>query len=107
MRSSLVGNERRRREFVDEKKLLSFVAVRIGTYRATPPCSVLWQNLWIGSYDLRTLLRSCIEKKITGFHVVYGVSAQASAPYDLTHTCELLSWKPQEEMDSQFLKAAG
>ena len=95
------------RKFVDEKKLLAFVAVRIGSYRPTPPRDVVWRNLWIGSYDLRTLLRSCVERKIAGFHVVYGVSAQASAPYDLTHTCELLGWKPQEEMDSQSLQAAG
>jgi len=84
------------RTFVDEQTLSSFVAVRIGWYHPSPPRSEEYQHLGIGAKDLRSLLRRCVEAKFEGFHVVYGVSAQPTAPYDLSHTRRLLSWEPQE-----------
>ena len=80
--------------FVDQGKLGSFVAVRIGAYFAGPKEEEEWQRLWIGAGDMQTLLRRCVEVDFAGFHVVYGVSGQSSAPYDLRHTESLLSWKP-------------
>lgn len=82
--------------FVAQKKLQSFIAVRIGAFRVTPPEDPLWRNLWIGVQDIRNLLRRSMETKFTGFHVVYGVSAQPTAPYDLSYTRSLLSWAPQQ-----------
>lgn len=73
------------RMFIDQDKLQSFVAVRIGSYGLTPS-EEDQLRLWIGSEDIRGLLRRCVEADFAGFHVVYGVSAQSSAPYDLTHT---------------------
>jgi NAD+ dependent glucose-6-phosphate dehydrogenase len=84
------------RMFVDEERLMSFVAVRIGHYSPEPPKAVELSTRWIGVQDIRNLFRRCVEAKFMGFHVVYGVSAQPSAPYDLSHTCRLLSWKPQQ-----------
>jgi nucleoside-diphosphate-sugar epimerase len=86
--------------FVAEKRLQSFVAVRIGAFSPNPPENPAWRNLWIGPRDIRTLLRRCIEEQLSGFHVVYGVSAQLTAPYDLSHTYNLLSWQPSECIDS-------
>jgi len=83
------------RMLVDEGRLKSFVAVRIGSYQPLPPQDEVERRLWIGTHDLRCLLRRCVEEPFEGFHVVYGVSAQPEAPYDLSHTCSLLSWKPQ------------
>ena len=85
------------RMFVDQRQLRSFVAVRIGAYAPEPYRSDdRLRALWIGSRDIRTLLRRCVESTADGFHVVYGVSAQPIAPYDLTYTADFLSWKPRQ-----------
>ena len=85
------------RMFVDQGQLRSFVAVRIGAYAPEPYRSDdRLRALWIGSSDIRTLLQRCVESTAEGFHVVYGVSAQPTAPYDLTYTSDFLSWKPRQ-----------
>jgi nucleoside-diphosphate-sugar epimerase len=88
--------------FVAEGRLQSFVAVRIGAFSAIPSTASPWRHLWIGTADIRSLLRRCIEKQFSGFHVVYGVSAQPTIPYDLSHTRGLLSWMPQEQYDREI-----
>jgi hypothetical protein len=88
--------------FVAEGRLQSFVAVRIGAFSAIPSTKPPWRHLWIGTADIRSLLRSCIERQFSGFHVVYGVSAQPTVPYDLSHTRGLLSWMPQEQNDHEM-----
>lgn len=84
------------RMFVDGGQLSSFVAVRIGNHWPTPSKIPETQVLWIGVDDIRSLLRRCVEAEFTGFHIVYGVSAQPAAPYDLSHTRCLLSWAPRQ-----------
>lgn len=84
------------RTAVDEGQLDSFVAVRIGCYEPVPPEDGEQRQRWIGVQDMRSLLRRCVEAPFAGFHVVYGVSAQPTAPYDLTHTRRLLCWEPQQ-----------
>ena len=84
------------RRCVDELGLGSFVAVRIGSYHPVPPKNEDARRLWIGPEDLRSLLRRCVEAEFEGFHVVYGVSGQPTAPYDLSETCRLLSWAPRQ-----------
>jgi len=88
------------RMFVDEQKLQSFVAVRIGYYDPTPSDDELLRTRWIGSADIRSLLRRRVEAEFDRFQVVYGVSAQPTAPYDLSHTRDLLSWEPSQLRDS-------
>jgi nucleoside-diphosphate-sugar epimerase len=83
------------RSFVDQGRLRSFVAVRIGAYAPEPPAHDD-HPLWIGASDLRTLFRRCVDADFHGFHVVYGISAQPTGPYDLTHTRELLKWLPRQ-----------
>jgi nucleoside-diphosphate-sugar epimerase len=83
------------RSFVDEGRLRSVLAVRIGAYEPAPPAHDE-DPLWIGVSDLRALFRRCVEAELGGFHVVYGVSAQSSAPYDLTYTRKLLAWDPHQ-----------
>ena len=84
------------RSLVDEGKLISFIAVRIGNYNPEPPEDPEFRTRWIGARDMRSLLRRCVEAEIKGYHVVYGVSAQSDSPYDLSHTRRLLSWEPQQ-----------
>jgi NAD(P)-dependent dehydrogenase (short-subunit alcohol dehydrogenase family) len=91
---------------VAEGKLDSFVAVRIGAFSPTPPKNPPWRNLWIDPPDIRTLLRRCVEAQFSGFQIVYGVSAQLTAPYDLSHTCSILSWQPSGYIDSQVCDTA-
>ena len=82
--------------FVDEGRLRTFIAVRIGNYSPRPPKDEILRTRWIGGDDIRSLLRRCVEADVEGFHIVYGVSAQKTAPYDLSHTRELLSWEPRQ-----------
>jgi uronate dehydrogenase len=84
------------RTLVEESHIGSFVAVRIGSYHPVSPEKQEICRLWIGSKDIRSLFRRCVEAEFNGFHVVYGVSAQRIAPYDLSYTSRLLSWKPEE-----------
>jgi nucleoside-diphosphate-sugar epimerase len=84
------------RMFVDGGRLTSFAAVRIGNHYPTPSKIPESKALWIGVDDIRSLLRRCVEAEFTGFHIVYGVSAQPTAPYDLSHTRRLLSWNPRQ-----------
>jgi len=84
------------RMFVDQQQLKSFVAVRIGNFNAAPPEDEVLRTRWIGVEDMCSLIRRCVEAEFSGFHVVYGVSAQATAPYDLTHTRALLNWQPRQ-----------
>lgn len=83
------------RMFVEQQELGSFIAVRIGSYHPQPPKNKDIR-LWIGPRDLCSLMRRCVEVEAQGFHVVYGVSAQPMAPYDLSYTTRLLSWKPEQ-----------
>jgi len=84
------------RTLVGEGRLGSFVSVRIGYYDAVPPSKEELRRRWIGPVDIRRLFRRCVEAEFDGFHVVYGVSSQTIAPYDLSYTSRLLSWKPEQ-----------
>jgi uronate dehydrogenase len=87
------------RMFVDQRQLRSFVAVRIGAYGREPhKTDERLRAIWIGVQDLRSLLRRCVESSAEGFHVVYGVSGQPTAPYDLSYTCNFLSWQPRQNV---------
>jgi uronate dehydrogenase len=80
--------------FVDEGRLTTFIAVRIGNCAREVPSNPIKRTRWIGFQDIRRLFRCCVETPVTGFHVVYGVSRQPAAPYDLSHTSRLLGWVP-------------
>lgn len=82
--------------FIDQNLLESFVAVRIGHYSHDPLVKGPSRDLWIGADDLRSLLRRCVEAEFTGYHVIYGVSAQRRSPYDLSYTRSFLQWHPRQ-----------
>ena len=87
--------------FVDEGRLQTLIAVRIGH---CPPDGRLSSNpwlrrRWVGRRDMASLLRRCVEADVTGYHVVYGVSVPDS-PYDLSHTTSLLDWTPEQGSDA-------
>ena len=85
------------RAAVDAGRLPCFLAVRIGTHHpAPPPSDEALLRRWIGPQDLRALFRRCVEAAVEGFHVVYGVSAQPTSPYDLSHTRRILAWEPRQ-----------
>lgn len=84
------------RILVDEERISSFVALRIGWFTPNPPDDGDYRRRAIGVLDLRSLFRRCVEAEFEGFHVVYGVSGQKISPYDISHTSRLLSWEPKE-----------
>jgi uronate dehydrogenase len=87
--------------FLDQRQLRSFVSVRIGAYALdSDKMDERSRAIWIGAADLRSLLRRCVESSADGFHIVYGVSAQPTAPYNLSHTRDLLSWEPRQTSKS-------
>jgi nucleoside-diphosphate-sugar epimerase len=88
------------RMFVDQGNLESFVAVRIGNYQPKPSSDEIVRARWIGTQDIRTVFRRCVEADLTGFHVVYGVSAQRASPYDLSQTVQTLSWLPRQSAEN-------
>lgn len=98
---SKVFGESAGRMFVDDGRLQSFIAVRIGfcPREDRPPTNPWLRRRWIGVRDMASLLRRCVEADVEGYHVVYGVSAQDS-PYDLTHTRHLLDWHPAQEVQA-------
>jgi nucleoside-diphosphate-sugar epimerase len=86
------------RMLIDEGRLRTCVAVRLGFF---PPAGVVppegWlRERWIGARDLATLLCRCVEADLTGFHVVYGISAVPGSRFDLAVTRRLLGWSPSE-----------
>jgi UDP-glucose 4-epimerase len=83
------------RQLVDENKLDSFVAVRLGWFNPMVSTVDIDKRYGISAQDLRALLRRCVETQFSGFHIVYAVSAPLCAPYDLSYTQRLLSWQPQ------------
>jgi len=85
------------RSLVDETRIESFVAVRIGFCPTDPlasPSGWKLRSRWIGHRTSPRCSLRCVEADFTGHHVVYGVSGQPEVPYDLTHTKSLLSWTP-------------
>ncbi|HUP01060.1 MAG TPA: NAD(P)-dependent oxidoreductase [Gemmatimonadota bacterium] len=97
---SKAAGEAAGRMFVDEGRLTSFLAVRIGWCAQREQVAIqenaVVRHRWLGFGDGRRLLRRCVEADFAGYHVVYGVSAQAEAPYDLSHTRSVLDWSPEE-----------
>jgi nucleoside-diphosphate-sugar epimerase len=90
------------RALVDEGRIRSFVAMRIGH---CPPNGIPYaanitnHNHWIGLRDMGSLMRRCVEADFEGFHVIYAVSGQAESPFDLSHTKKLLDWEPEERAE--------
>lgn len=83
------------RMFVDDGRLRSVVAVRIGHFKAEEPAGEEERRLWLRPSDARTLLRRCVEAELDGFHIVYGLSGQAASWVDLSYTRELLEWSAE------------
>lgn len=86
------------RMFVDNGRIRSFGAVRIGSYSDVPPIAAEQRLVWIRTADLRSLLRSALEGLLEGYHIVYGISAQSISPFGLSSTRALLSWSPRQTL---------
>ena len=76
-----------------------FLAVRIGAVKWKPPrdeSAPAAERSAIGTADLRTILRLCLERPLSGFHVVYGISPIPNRIVDLETTRRVLDWSPLE-----------
>lgn len=96
--SKAFGEELGRR-LVDAGALPACLAVRIGVFSRRPSREPEFRARWVDPTDLIRLLERCLVADIEGFHVVYGVSKQASSPFDLAYTRELLGWRPERHPD--------
>lgn len=93
---------------VEMGQIRCFVAARIGSVEWKPPRGTrgaLKDRLRIGVADLRTLLRLCLERPLTGFHVVYGISPTADRMVDLEATRRLLDWSPLDVPQTPIVEA--
>jgi nucleoside-diphosphate-sugar epimerase len=82
------------RMHVETGRVPSVVAIRIGSFSEREPRDPGVRRLWVRPGDLRAVLRRCVEAEFEGFHIVYAVSREATGPFDLTCTRELLGWEP-------------
>lgn len=90
------------RVLVDEERISSFAALRIGWFTPNPPDNGDYRRRAIGAQDLRSLFRRCVEAEFDGFHIIYGVSAQKISPYDISYTTRLLSWEPKQPFSCAY-----
>ena len=90
------------RMFVDEGRIRTVIAVRIGHCppQDRPPANAWLRRRWVGRRDIASLLRRCVEADVTGYQVVYGVSVLDS-PFDLSHTRRLLGWTPEQGAEAR------
>ena len=96
---SKAAGEMAGRLYVDEGRLASFLAIRLGWCAPREKAgreNSTARHMWLGPRDTKSLLRRCLEADLEGFHVVSGSSAQPESPFDLTATRELLAWEPLE-----------
>lgn len=80
-------------------RLDGFISVRIGSVvwqPPRPPEDPVSRRCAIGVADLRMLLRRSLERKLDGFHVIYGISPTPDAVVDLRATRRLLDWSPND-----------
>lgn len=97
------------RMFVDEGRLGSFIAVRIGacTRDGRLPDDARMARRWVGPGDLGRLLARCVAVDAPGFHVVYALSIVPDCPVDLGPTRRLLDWAPADTPPSPRAARAG
>lgn len=96
---SKAASELAGRMAVEGRRIDCFVAVRIGAVTWKPPrreSPPLQARSELGVADLRTILRLCLERPLSGFHVVYGVSPATERLIDLETTRRVLDWSPPE-----------
>ncbi len=84
---------------VESGSIECFVAVRIGAVIWKPARDFVppvRERSALGVADLRTILRLCLERPLSGFHVVYGISPIPDRLVDLESTRRTLEWAPLE-----------
>jgi nucleoside-diphosphate-sugar epimerase len=85
----------------------TFVAARIGRVvwkPPRPPEDSVNRRRAIGVADLRMLLRLSLERRLNGFHVIYGISPTSEAVVDLRATRRLLDWSPNDVPEDPSLQ---
>ena len=67
-----------------DKHGIEGISLRIGTTMGKPPENPRQLSTWMGTEDLLQLVMRCIEAKNVGYAVVWGISNNARAWYDLS-----------------------
>jgi uronate dehydrogenase len=81
-----------------DKHGLEVVCLRIGSFRLQPT-DVRMLSTWISPRDMVDLARAALEAQDVHFEVVYGLSANSRAIWDLTGA-ERLGYRPQDNAEA-------
>jgi nucleoside-diphosphate-sugar epimerase len=84
-----------------EQHGLSTIVVRIGAFQSRKGVdnqnTVRWMNSFVSRRDLCHLLKLCVDDEKLAFAIVHGLSGNVFNRMDITTTCELLGYKPQDD----------
>ena len=89
-----------------DKHGIEGISLRIGTTKGRPPEDARQLSTWMGTDDLVQLMMKCIETKEVGYAVVWGISANTRAYYDLSEG-NAIDYRPVENAEqfaSEILK---
>ncbi|MCZ6681417.1 MAG: NAD(P)-dependent oxidoreductase [Candidatus Poribacteria bacterium] len=83
---------------------LSSIAIRIGGIKRqddpdlNQPVTARseWSEGWISQRDLAQLIQRCIDVEGIDFAIVHGQSRHKQPRLDISHTCEILGYEPQD-----------
>lgn len=78
------------RMLVDQGRLASFIAIRIGSFNDERPEKLPDRNRWLSRPELHRIFRRVVEAELDGFHVLYGVNLDDSTDIDLSHTWHVM-----------------
>jgi nucleoside-diphosphate-sugar epimerase len=78
---------------------LSTICIRVGAVVEPAEAAALPEELhqaWISYRDLAQLIQRCVEAEGIEFATVHGLSRHAMPRLDISQTCELLGYEPQD-----------
>ena len=90
--------------YMAEQEGLSVIAIRIGVFQKRDhewiSDELRFMNSFVSQRDLVHLLERCIEAEGIRFAIVHGLSANRFNRMDISDTCELLDYQPQDDFNT-------
>jgi len=87
--------------YLAEQEGLSCIAIRIGAFqpieRAKRRDALPMMDAWVSRRDLNQLIERCIDAEGVRFAIVHGLSNNRFNRMDITTTCELLGYRPEDD----------
>lgn len=87
--------------YMADQEGLSAICIRIGAFqpveKAREDRGINMLDAFVSRRDLNQLIQRCIDAQGVRFAIVHGLSDNAFKRMDLTDTCELLGYQPQDD----------